>query len=62
MDEETVYQMTKAVFDNFESFKTLHFVFATLDKRRMVKAGLLAPIHPGALRYYREAGMLEEAQ
>ena len=26
-DDETVYQLTKAVFDNFDSFKTLHFVF-----------------------------------
>ncbi|MES2983602.1 MAG: TAXI family TRAP transporter solute-binding subunit [Pseudomonadota bacterium] len=58
-DEETVYQLTKAVFDNFDSFKTLHFVFATLDKERMVSAGLIAPIHPGALRYFREAGLIK---
>jgi uncharacterized protein len=58
-DEETVYQLTKAVFDNFDSFKTLHFVFATLDKERMVSAGLTAPLHEGALRYYREAGLLK---
>lgn len=59
-DEETVYQLTKAVFDNFDSFKTLHFVFATLDKERMVYSGLTAPLHPGALRYYKEAGLLDE--
>jgi TRAP transporter TAXI family solute receptor len=54
VDDETVYQLTKAVFDNFDSFKTLHFVFATLDKDKMVEAGLVAPLHPGALRYYKE--------
>lgn len=59
-DEEAVYQLTKAVFDNFDSFKTLHFVFATLDKERMVYSGLTAPLHPGAIRYYREAGLLDE--
>lgn len=59
-DEEAVYQLTKAVFENFDSFKTLHFVFATLDKERMVYSGLTAPLHPGAIRYYREAGMLDE--
>ena len=59
-DEDAVYQLTKAVFDNFDSFKTLHFVFATLDKERMVYSGLTAPLHPGAIRYYREAGLLDE--
>lgn len=59
-DEEVVYQLTKAVFENFDSFKTLHFVFATLDKERMVYSGLTAPLHPGAIRYYREAGLLNE--
>jgi TRAP transporter TAXI family solute receptor len=56
-DEESIYQLTKSVFDNFDSFKTLHFVFATLDKNRMVSTGLVAPIHPGAMRYFREAGL-----
>lgn len=59
-DEETVYQLVKAVFDDFESFKTLHFVFATIDKDRMVNSGLVAPMHPGAVRYFREAGLLKD--
>lgn len=58
-DEETVYQLTKAVFDKFDNFKTLHFVFATLDKERMVSSGLTAPLHAGARRYYIEAGLLK---
>ncbi len=62
MDEEEVYQLTKAVFENFDSFKTLHFVFATLDKERMVTSALIAPIHPGALRYYREAGLITDGE
>lgn len=62
MDEEIVYQLTKAVFDNFDSFKTLHFVFATLDKDRMMSSGLTAPLHPGALRYYKEAGLFKDTQ
>lgn len=59
-DEETIYQITKAVFENFDTFKTLHFVFATLDKNRMVSAGITAPMHPGALRYFREVGLIKE--
>lgn len=59
-DEETVYQVTKAVFDNFDSFKTLHFVFATLDRQHSAKDGLVAPLHPGALRYFKEVGLIKE--
>lgn len=58
--DDVVYQLVKAVFDNFDNFKTLHFVFATLDKDRMVASGLTAPLHPGAARYYREAGLITE--
>lgn len=58
-DAETVYQLTKAVFSHFDDFKTLHFVFSTLDKERMVSAGLTAPLHEGAARYYREVGLLK---
>jgi uncharacterized protein len=59
VDEETVYQLTKSVFDNFDSFRTLHFVFATLDKERMVSAGLSAPLHEGARSYFVEKGLLK---
>ncbi len=58
MDPEVVYQMTKSVFDNFDNFKTLHPVFATLDKDRMVKSRTL-PIHPGALKYFKKENMLK---
>ncbi|MBN8543144.1 MAG: TAXI family TRAP transporter solute-binding subunit [Alphaproteobacteria bacterium] len=59
VSDETVYQIAKGVFNNFDDFKTLHFVFATLEKDRMVEAGLTAPLHDGALRYYKESGMLK---
>jgi TRAP transporter TAXI family solute receptor len=56
--DETVYQLVKAVFDNFDDFKKLHPAFAHLDPKHMVKDGLSAPLHPGALRYYKEKGWL----
>ena len=56
--DETVYQMVKAVFDNFDDFKKLHPAFAHLDPKHMVKDGLSAPLHPGAVRYYKEKGWL----
>lgn len=57
--DDVAYEITKAVFENFDSFRTLHFVFATLDKQKMVADGLSAPLHPGALKYFKEAGLVK---
>ena len=56
---DTVYIITKAVFDNFDEFKKLHPAFANLDPQQMIKDGLSAPLHEGALRYYREKGWIK---
>ncbi len=58
VDEEVIYQIVKAVFDNFDNFKTLHPVFVSLTPANMVKDGNTAPLHKGAERYFREKGML----
>ena len=55
---DTVYQVVKAVFENFDSFRKLHPAFADLQKEQMVKDGLSAPLHDGAARYYKEAGLM----
>ena len=57
---EVAYNMTKAVFENFDNFKTLHPVFASLKKEEMIKEGSSAPIHSGSLRYFKEAKLLKE--
>lgn len=54
---DTVYAITKEVFDNFEEFKKLHPAYAHLTKESML-TGLSAPIHPGAMKYYKEAGLM----
>lgn len=56
--EEVIYELVKAVFDNFETFQRLHPAFQALTKESMVKEALSAPLHPGAERYYRETGLL----
>lgn len=57
-DANVVYQIVKSVFDNFDEFVSLHPALAGLDPRAMIKDGLTAPLHEGALRYYRERGWL----
>ena len=56
--DNVVYAMVSAVFDNFEEFKKLHPAFANLDPKDMVKSGMSAPLHPGAVKYYKEKGWL----
>ncbi len=58
VDEDTVYQVVKAVFDNFDRFKKLHPAFANLKEEEMIKDGLSAPLHPGAAKYYAERGWM----
>ena len=56
---ESVYQVVKAVFDNFEEFKKLHPALAALKPENMIKDGLSAPLHEGAVRYYKEKGWMK---
>jgi len=58
--ENAVYHLTRAVFENFNTFRGMHPAFEVLTPEGMVSQGLSAPKHEGALRYYREAGMLTD--
>jgi TRAP transporter TAXI family solute receptor len=55
--DEVVYAITKEVFENFEDFKKLHPAYQVLTKKNMLE-GMSAPIHPGAMKYYKEAGLM----
>lgn len=59
VSEETVYQLVKAVFEDIDGFRGLHPAFTNLDPKQMANDGLSAPLHPGAERYFREAGLIE---
>ena len=56
--EDVIYQVVKAVFENFDTFRKFHPAFRNLDKRQMIKDGLSAPLHAGAVKYYKEAGLM----
>jgi uncharacterized protein len=56
--EEVIYQVVKAVFDNFDRFKKLHPAFANLKEKDMITAGNSAPLHAGAVKYYKEKGWM----
>jgi len=55
--DDVVYEVVRAVFENLDDFKRLHPAFKNLDPKRMVTDGLSAPLHAGALKYYKEKGL-----
>jgi len=57
--DEVVYTVVKTVFENLDEFKKLHPALANLKPEEMVKAGLSAPLHPGAAKYYKEKGLIK---
>jgi uncharacterized protein len=58
VSDTMAYEITRAVFDNFDAFRRLHPAFETLSIADMVHASGHAAVHAGAMRYYRERGWL----
>lgn len=56
--DDVVYAITKEVMTNLDSFRKLHPALASLTRESMLQ-GLTAPIHSGAMRYYKEAGLIK---
>jgi TRAP transporter TAXI family solute receptor len=56
--DDIVYEVVRAVFENLDDFRRLHPAFANLDPKRMITDGLSAPLHPGAVKYYKEKGLM----
>lgn len=56
--DDVVYALVKGVFGNFDSFRKLHPAFSRLQEKQMITDGLSAPLHPGAIKYYKERGWM----
>ena len=56
--DDIIYAITREVFENLDSFKKLHPAYSSLTKESMME-GLTAPLHPGALRYFHEAQLID---
>lgn len=55
---KAIYHMVKEVVENFRDFKSLHPSLAALSKKELSSAGISIPLHSGAIRYYKEARLL----
>ena len=56
--EDVIFNVVKAVFENFDQFRRLHPAFANLKETEMIKDGLSAPLHDGAAKFYKEKGWM----
>ncbi|MDT8446409.1 MAG: TAXI family TRAP transporter solute-binding subunit [bacterium] len=55
LDAQLAYQITQLLVEHFEEIKAMHPAFEGLKPESLLE-GLSAPLHPGALKYYREKG------
>ncbi|MBL4693464.1 MAG: TAXI family TRAP transporter solute-binding subunit, partial [Magnetovibrio sp.] len=59
ISDQTVYDYVKTVFENLEELKGMHSAFKILNAKDMLQ-GLTAPLHNGALKYYKERGLIPD--
>jgi TRAP transporter TAXI family solute receptor len=57
VDEEAVYKITKTIYENLPFLNAIHKATAVMQLEKAI-AGLPMPLHPGALRYFKEAGLV----
>jgi uncharacterized protein len=55
---DTVYRLVRRVFEQLDDLRAMHPALRQLDPQQMIRAGLTAPMHEGALTYYRERGWM----
>ena len=58
LSEDVAYAVVKAVIENFADFRRLHPALSTLKVEDLVPSSVVTPIHAGAMKYYREAGLI----
>jgi len=53
---DDVYMITKTIYENLAFLNAIHKATKAMDIKKAI-AGVPAPLHPGAARYYREIGL-----
>ena len=58
LDENIVYEMTKALFENLNTLGDAHAKGKEVSAAAAV-TGVSVPFHPGAIKYYKEIGLMK---
>jgi len=56
VDEEAVYLITKTIYENLPFLNAIHKATSVMALEKAL-AGLPMPLHPGAAKYFKEAGL-----
>jgi len=56
VDEDAVYQITKAIYENLPFLNAIHGATKVMAVEKAI-SGLPMPLHPGAAKYYKEVGI-----
>ncbi|NLE13384.1 MAG: TAXI family TRAP transporter solute-binding subunit [Clostridiales bacterium] len=57
LDDQTVYDITKGIFENIDAITAAHGKGAELSAEKAVQ-GISTPMHPGATKYFSELGLI----
>lgn len=58
LPDEIAYTIVKAVLKDLDVFKRLHPALGGMEAKDMGGNGITAPLHPGAVKYFRESGIM----
>ncbi|MEO1941357.1 MAG: TAXI family TRAP transporter solute-binding subunit [Campylobacterales bacterium] len=58
MDTESVYYVTKTILEHFDQFKKMHPAYKNLTKKDLLKGFDPKMMHPGAVKAFKEEGLL----
>lgn len=61
LSEDTVYKITKTIYENLPFLRNSHKATNVMSLQNAM-TGLSMPLHPGAIKYYREMGLQIPAQ
>jgi uncharacterized protein len=60
LSEDLVYQITKMIFEKKDEFVAAHKALAvSFNEKTAISQANVTPFHPGALKYYKERGLLK---
>lgn len=59
LPDDFVYRVTKAMMEHLDEFKKIHPTHADMTREASAQAVADLPFHPGAARYYKEAGLIK---
>lgn len=57
MSDADAYAIVRAVAGDMAPFKAMHPLLSSLSRKQMARESLVAPLHDGALRYFKENGL-----